>query len=113
MRDSTVVWFGMTREALAEHLRRLADDIETLNVRRTNSGDVVAINSWSLAVRAVPCLIGRPVDHPAIADDNTARTSELFYFDPQLGLARSFSRWYRLCTTRSPRQLELMELVRQ
>lgn len=102
MRDSSITWFGMPREALAEHLRRLADDIETLNVGRANSSNMVAINSWSLAARPVPCLVGRPVSHPTIADNKSARTSELFYFDPEQGLARSFSRWYRLGTPDRP-----------
>lgn len=96
--DSSKNWFGMTREALADHLHRLADDIQTPDVSRASSVDVVDINSWFLAARPVPCLIGRTSGHPTIADRKTARTSELFYFDPERGLARSFSRWYRLGT---------------
>ncbi|KSV87576.1 hypothetical protein N184_30960 [Sinorhizobium sp. GL28] len=102
MSDSSEIWFGMSRSGLVSHLRRLASDIESLDTSGPDSGDVVAINSWSLAQRPVPCLIGRPIGHPAIADDRAARTSELFYFDPEKGLARSFSRWYRLGTPNRP-----------
>lgn len=97
-----MIWFGMTRTALAHHLRRLADDIETLNVSRAPPGDVVAINSWSLGTRTVPCLIGRPIGHPSIEDGKPACSSELFYLDLDTGIARSFSRWYRLGTEVDP-----------
>lgn len=102
MSDSSEVWFGMSRAALARHLRRLADDIECLESGCADFDGMVDINSWSLAKRDVPCLVGRPMGHPVIGDGRPARTSELFYFDPERGLARSFSRWYRLGTSDRP-----------
>jgi hypothetical protein len=99
MSDSSEDWFGMNRLALACHLRRLADDIERLN---PDFDDLVAINSWTLTKRDVPCLTGHPTGHPVIGDGRQARTSELFYFDPEKGIARSFSRWYRLGTRAYP-----------
>lgn len=102
MSDSSEIWFGMSRSGLVSHLRRLANDIESLDGSGPALGDMVAIDSWSLAQRPVPCLVGRPFGHPTIADRKTARTSELFYFDPEQGLARSFSRWYRLGTPDRP-----------
>lgn len=102
MSDSSEIWFGMCRSGLVSHLRRLANDIESLDGSGPDFGDMVVIDSWSLAERPVPCLVGGLLGHPTIADRKTARTSELFYFDPEQGLARSFSRWYRLGTPDRP-----------
>jgi hypothetical protein len=60
------------------------------------------MNSWTLGRRSVPCLIGRPLGHPAILDGKPACSSELFYFDPERGIARTMSRWYRLGTRVDP-----------
>jgi len=87
--------FGTPRATLVCLLRRLADDLE--NVGGIESAiPEVAINSWSLASRRVPCLLGRTLAHPKIQDGKTAASSELFYLDRDRGIARTLSRWYRL-----------------
>lgn len=95
-------WFGMSRLSLIACLRRLADDLEDVERCWEAQTPMAAINSWSLGKRAVPCLIGRPLGHPAISDGKPACSSELFYFDPYRGIARTMSRWYRLGTRVDP-----------
>lgn len=89
-------WFGTPPHELISNLRRLADDLENLDQRVEAQTPDAAMNSWTLGKRVVPCLIGRPLGHPIIADGRPAFSSELFYFDPDHGIARTMSRWYRL-----------------
>jgi hypothetical protein len=46
--------------------------------------------------RAVPILFGKMNGHPTIQDGKIGATTELFFHDPKVGLARTFNRWYRL-----------------
>jgi hypothetical protein len=99
--QSTVAWFDMLPAQLAIHLRKLADEIEAQGP--AHSADLVPnLNNWALARRAVPCLIGVPSGHPKIGDGKTLMSSELFFMDLERGLARSFSRWYRLGSRAKP-----------
>ncbi|QAS80737.1 hypothetical protein CO657_11215 [Rhizobium acidisoli] len=95
-------WFGMSRSSLIKCLRRLADDLEDVDRCEEAQAPDAAMNSWTLGKRAVPCLIGRPLGHPNISDGRPAFSSELFYFDPDRGIARTMSRWYRLGTRVEP-----------
>lgn len=100
--DSAIqTWFGMSRTSLAASLRNLADDLESIP-DNLEALPAVAINSWALVQRPVPCLMGRTLGHPSIGDGRPALSSELFYFDPQRGVARTLSRWYRLGTSVDP-----------
>lgn len=96
------VWFGMSQASLIESLRRLADDLENVDQCAQALSPAVAINTWALARRTVPCLIGRPIGHPSIRDGKGALSSELFFFDSERGIARTMSRWYRLGTRVDP-----------
>lgn len=89
-------WFETHGAALIEKLRRLADDLENIDRCADAIALKAAMNSWTLGMRSVPCLIGRPVGHPVISDAKPAFSSELFYLDPIRGVARTLSRWYRL-----------------
>lgn len=101
--DSAFVeWFGMSRASLVDCLRRLADDLENVEQCSEAQAPGAAMNSWTLGRRSVPCLIGRPLGHPVIFDGNPACSSELFYLDPERGIARTMSRWYRLGTRVDP-----------
>lgn len=100
--DSAIhTWFGMSRETLVHALRCLADDLENVS-NNLEALPTVAINSWALSQRSVPCLMGRTLGHPAIGDGRPALSSELFYLDPERGVARTLSRWYRLGTRVDP-----------
>ncbi len=101
--DSAFVeWFGMSRASLVDCLRRLADDLEDVEQSLERQAPRAAMNSWTLGKRSVPCLIGRPLGHPVISDGKPACSSELFYLDPERGIARTMSRWYRLGTRVDP-----------
>ena len=84
----------MSRQQLAGRLERLANDLLSLRIEAAEP--IVRIDQWALANRTVPCLVGIPTSHPKIADGQPLFSSELFYLDPKLRIARSFSRWYKL-----------------
>ncbi|WP_338110981.1 hypothetical protein [Rhizobium cauense] len=79
-----------------EKLRRLADDLENIDRCVDAIEPKAVLTSWALGTRPVPCLVGRPLGHPIIADGRPACSSELFYLDPERGIARTMSRWYGL-----------------
>lgn len=91
-----IQWFGMTREQLVARLRSLADDLETSDGKVPPPNPTVVLDQWAIAKRAVPCLVGIPSGHPVVEDGKPCFSSELFFIDERLGIARSFSRWYRL-----------------
>lgn len=95
-------WFGVSRADLVVRFRSLADDLEVIGDRTVVPLPTVRLDQWALAKRTVPCLIGRPSGHPGIDDGKPCFSSELYYLDPQAGLARTFSRWYRLGTPLDP-----------
>ncbi|PLU23234.1 hypothetical protein BMJ31_15270 [Sinorhizobium medicae] len=84
----------MTRLKLVHRLRQLADELEVSSI--SASGPITRIDHWTVARRAVPCLIGIPTSHPRISDGQPLYSSELYYLDPDERIARSFSRWYEL-----------------
>ena len=88
--------FRRTDPSLPERLRHLADDLEYIDRGMSVISPAVILQEWFLMKRAVPCLVGRTVGHPMIPDRHPACTSELYYFDPDRGVARTLSRWYRL-----------------
>jgi len=96
MDDSSLAWFGMTLESLIAHLRQMANELEIVERGTIPFSSKVLVNDWALARRTVPCLMGVPTGHPRIEDGNSLCSSELYYLDESRGLARSFSRWYRL-----------------
>ncbi|CDZ39067.1 Hypothetical protein NGAL_HAMBI1146_31980 [Neorhizobium galegae bv. officinalis] len=91
---SSEIWFGMSLSDLVSHLRLLANDLEQGSPSVCQN--VVAVEQWALARRAVPCLIGFSQGHPKVANGAPLFSSELFFLDADRGLARTFSRWYSL-----------------
>ncbi len=92
-------WLGHTPELLIPRLKSLIDDLERLAWPKDVSYRVeptVVIADWAIMRRSVPCLVGRVTGHPSIREGAPAATSELFFLDETLQLARSLSRWYRL-----------------
>ncbi|WP_060563790.1 DUF6634 family protein [Sinorhizobium fredii] len=93
----------MSPASLAATLRSLADDLEASNsIDDVGALPAVAINSWAIVQRPVPCLIGRTLGHPSIGDGRAALSSQLFYLDSEREIARTMSRWYRLGTRVDP-----------
>ncbi|RWX13635.1 hypothetical protein EHI42_19770 [Rhizobium hidalgonense] len=95
-------WRGSQPKTLIDNLRRLADDLEDIDACVVARPPATSINSWAIAQRAVPCLIGRPMGHPVVSDGKSACSSELFYLDAERGIARTMSRWYSLGTRVDP-----------
>jgi hypothetical protein len=81
---------------LVARLRDLADDLEGFHEHGHIPEIAVAIEDWVLLRRAVPCLVGTMSGHPTVGDGNAGATTELFVFDTEAGIARTFNRWYRL-----------------
>jgi hypothetical protein len=81
----------------ARKLRQLADDLtSTMEQDYLQSlNPNVSLNSWRIATRAIPCMNGCVTNHP-ILNSGPIFTSQLYFIDPEMGLARTYSRWYRL-----------------
>lgn len=91
-------WLGCSPTLLLPRLRSLAADVEKLMRGEPVNLDEqpVRMDDWVLMRRAVPCLAGTMIGHPTVRDGGTGITSEIYYIDESLGIARSLSRWYRL-----------------
>ncbi len=67
----------------------LIDDIEKFPL----------LEDWSISTREAPCLLGAAYGHPTFPGREFPFTSsELVLFAPDVGLARTRSRWFRLGT---------------
>ncbi len=55
------------------------------------------LEDWRLVFRSMPCLEGLATGHPLLPGrQRPIITSNLWLLSPELGLARSLSRWFRL-----------------
>lgn len=91
-------WLGEEPHKLIARLQALAVDLERVaNGKQIRlSGEPVWIDDYVLFRRAAPCLVGRMTGHPTVGDGRLGATTELFYLDERLGIARTLNRWYRL-----------------
>ena len=89
----------------ARNLHQLADDLlSTLDpVFLIGLNPTVALRDWGIAIKMTDCLCGIVENHPH-REDGLVVTSEVFYIDRDLGIARTGSRWYRLVGNRSERR---------
>lgn len=95
------IFLGDDRRALLAKLQFLVTDLAAPDFPHPSSIPVM-IEKWKVSRREVPCLLGNAFGHPNIFDGHASISSELFYFDPEGGIARTFSRWYRLGTPSNP-----------
>lgn len=83
-----------------ERLRSLVRDLEC--IRRgehpddATLADAPALHDWSLARRPEACLAGTMLGHPKIPDGQPGVTSGVWFLAPNLGYARSLTRFYAL-----------------
>lgn len=84
-------------ELMAAKLSRLADDL-----RRVQEPDFLEslepparVDNWFVSPYATLQLIGNVVGHPRL-NDGPFQSSELWYINEELKLARTLSRWFRL-----------------
>ena len=87
---------------LAEEIARLESltaDLEQLALGRLPSPEAVAaaplIDCWAQGLRSEPCLIGQMQGHP-LCRGPVSVTSGLWVWAPELGWARTLSRFSRL-----------------
>lgn len=80
-------------------LENLLCDLRRLAEGRLPSSDSLAmaplIDGWAEAVRTVTCLIGRMHGHPTCRGSLSV-TTDVWVWAPELGWARTMSRFYRL-----------------
>ncbi|MBX4962140.1 hypothetical protein [Rhizobium binae] len=95
------IYLGGDRRALLAKLESLVADLAAADFPHQSSIPVV-IDKWKVGKREVPCLLGNTFGHPNIFDGGVSISSELFYFDPEGGIARTLSR-YRLGIPSTPR----------
>ncbi|MBY3176549.1 hypothetical protein HFO27_18170 [Rhizobium leguminosarum] len=96
------IFLGDDRRALLAKLQSLVTDLAAPDFPHASSIPVM-IDKWKVGRREVPCLLGETFGHPNIFDGGASISSELFYFDPEGGIARTLSRWCRLGTPSNPR----------
>ncbi|WFU89071.1 hypothetical protein QA644_08520 [Rhizobium sp. CC1099] len=80
--------------------RRLFDDLRQLDDGTLDVSSVLAeaptLSGYKLVLGWSHALCGTVHGHPRLQDGNKVVTSQLFFLDEQLGLARTMNRWYRL-----------------
>lgn len=82
------------RSAILAH-RRIADDLEDFASSATPHTTVL-LQNWSPMRVSAFALQGFSYGHPRFDDGRAIFTSQLIYANLELGLARTYSRWYRL-----------------
>lgn len=91
-------WLGAQPDLMIPRLESLVADLRS--VARGQSPPMLEkaalLDDYLIFQRAVPCLAGRMFDHPDIATGHAGVTSELYFIDVERGVARTFTRWYRL-----------------
>lgn len=83
----------------SEATERLLDDI-----RRVNAGafdiravaDAPLLEGYRVAIGKAYALTGLVSGHPRLTDGKEVITSQLFYLNSEIGIARTMNRWYRL-----------------
>uniref|UniRef100_Q07NV5 Uncharacterized protein n=1 Tax=Rhodopseudomonas palustris (strain BisA53) TaxID=316055 RepID=Q07NV5_RHOP5 len=81
-------------------LRELLKDLEKVRSGQHPDQDALSesplLQDWEVTVRPELCLTGIVHGHTRIKDSRAAITTELWLFAPQLGYARTLSRFYAL-----------------
>jgi hypothetical protein len=79
-------------QSALDALRHIADG--SVPTERELGGSPL-VDPWALAMRPAPCLVGGLHGHPNLSGPSVC-TSELLVLAPDLGWARTRSRFYRL-----------------
>lgn len=85
-------------------MRRLLRDLEQLEAGTLDTADILGnaplLEDYRLVLGWCHGMKGIVTDHPLLPDGQEVVTSQLMYLDPDAGLARTLSRWYRVGTPR-------------
>lgn len=81
----------------ALRLEELAFDLRAIEAGEfpLELGNAVGLESWRLVRRPVLSMTGVAIDHPRLGT-KPIETSEVYFIDLELGIARTLSTWYRL-----------------
>lgn len=82
-----------------ETVERLLESIRAVNADGLDLESLAAapvLENYRTAIGAAFALSGTVHGHPRLRDGREIVTSQLFYLDPDLGIARTMNRWYRL-----------------
>lgn len=85
--------------APAEALAPLVDDLRLVEAGRFNAinlRDAPILYSHRILPLSVGMLSGIVEGHPRLGSGRKITTSQVFYIDTEVGVARTMSRWYRL-----------------
>lgn len=88
-------------------MRRVLHDLEDLHTGKLDTAEILTtaplLEDYRLVLGWCHAMKGVVTGHPLLPDGNEVVTSQLIYMNPDIGLARTLSRWYRLGTLR-PKQ---------
>lgn len=88
-------------------MRRVLRDLEDLESGALDTAKIMTkaplLEDHRLVLGWCHAMKGIVTGHPLLPDGNEVVTSQLIYMNPDIGLARTLSRWYRLGTPR-PKQ---------
>ena len=90
---------GDAPKIIIDSARRLAADIELIAAGGPTAGDLDGapiLDQWRPVQRSTSALVGIVCGHPTMRDWRPTMTSELFAIDPDMGWARTWSRFYAL-----------------
>ncbi len=88
-------------------MRRVLRDLEHLEAGALDTAEILTkaplLQDHRLVLGRCHALKGIVTGHPLLPDGDEVVTSQLIYMNPDVGLARTLSRWYRLGAPR-PKQ---------
>ncbi|WP_377277014.1 DUF6634 family protein [Rhizobium sp. R86522] len=88
-------------------MQRVLHDLEKLQSGKLDTSEILTtaplLEDHRLVLGWCHAMKGIVTRHPLLPDGNEVVTSQLIYMNPDIGLARTLSRWYRLGTPRPKR----------
>ena len=80
-------------------LQRLTDDILSVSSLGVDASALAAapiLDEYAYVPQSSLALTGIVTGHPRILNGDRCMTTQVFYLDVELGIARTVNRWYRL-----------------
>lgn len=82
--------------AYVQKLRCLVDDLDRFSKYHEVPTPSATLNSWTVCNVPSLALTGISRGHPLLPDGRLIVSSQLFFLDERLKIARTLSRWYSL-----------------
>jgi hypothetical protein len=76
----------------------LFDDLRRIGSEPSEAmfANAPVLSLWKIVAAPALGLSGKVNGHPHLMDGHRINTSQLFYVNPDRGIARTYNRWYRL-----------------